>query len=600
MNLILEWSKLDLKGKTSGVIHTTCPDCSEGRKKKSDKCVKINISLGLAKCFHCGALFFKDSSEKKQNEISVKYNLPEQKWHNYSNLSDNLVKWFENRGIKQMTLIENNITEESCFFSQKAQKMGSIVFNYFEGEVLVDKKYRSRDKDFAGTKNAKKIFYGLNDIIGADEVYIVEGEIDKLSFWQIGVKNVMSLPNGANDNDAVWINCEKYLRDVKKFYIATDNDEAGEKVSELIAQRLGRYRCERLMYFGKDANEDLVSGVLEKSIYNTKKYPVAGTYGIDDLWDQMLIDLEAGPPLQLKPKRDWAIDLNNIFCMLESQLSVGTGIPSHGKSTFTDWYLLNISQDYNKKISWFSPEHGSNNKYMAKIASKAIGKHFDKATPELRNEFREWARERLYLTSADMGIAPTWDWIFETFKEQMLIYGVNIFVVDAFNKLELPKGEERQQIKVVLSKLSNFCIQYNVNVILVAHPTKMQKDQSGVYEIPDLYSVSGSADFRNQTHNGYCIYRYFGEEERTVFANLKVKDTDYQGEIGAMVEFDYNVTNGRYHKRGSLPDNLPIWKNENEKPNYQQQIENIPIEKINDVFGDMDFKPLEFDDNLPF
>lgn len=589
MQTIRDFEGLELKNKTQGNTHSICPECSHNRTKKTEKCVYVNISEGFGKCFHCETLFFKDKDSNKR-DLSVNYSLPKQEYQNYTNLSENMVKWFKNRGISQNTLIENNITEEIAYFPQIQKEQNSICFNYFEQDLLVDKKYRSGQKHFSGASNAKKVFYNINNIIGCDEVYIVEGEIDCLSLYEIDIKNCISLPNGANDNDKVWINCEKYIKNVKKFYIATDNDEKGNEIAEKIAQRLGRYRCERVLFNGKDANDDLGKGVLKESIKNTYKYPVAGTYSIEDLWESMLQGLNEGPPVMLKPKGDWTIKLNEIYCSLEDQLTVVTGIPSHGKSTFTDWYMLNIANDYNKKVSWFSPEHGANRKFMTKLAAKAMGTHFDKATPELRNEFKEWANERIYLTSAEGEQDATWEWIFKIFKEQMLRYGVNIFVIDAFNKLELPKGETLQQIRVVLGRLSNFCVQHNVNIILVAHPTKMPKDANNDYIAPDLYSVAGSADFRNQTHNGYCIYRDF-KKNITTFINLKVKDQDYQGDLGAEVVFEYNVKNGRFYPENGIPDNRPLWKmNEIEIEDPERNIINhIPLDKLNEAFDDVPF-----------
>ena len=75
----------------------------------------------------------------------------------------------------------------------------------------------------------------MNNAIGQKELYIVEGEIDVLSLYEIGIKNCISVPNGANDNDDVWANCEDYVSDVKKFYIATDNDQKGDDVAEKIS-----------------------------------------------------------------------------------------------------------------------------------------------------------------------------------------------------------------------------------------------------------------------------------------------------------------------------------------------------------------------------
>jgi twinkle protein len=88
-----------------------------------------------------------------------------------------------------------------------------------------------------------------------------------------------------------------------------------------------------------------------------------------------------------------------------------------------------------------------------------------------------------------------------------------------------------------------------VVVLLIAHPTKMKKDDAGVYNTPSLYDVSGSADFRNQTHNGFAIHRYFEDEKGsgyTKFINLKTK-FQFQGNIGAESSFNYDVDNSRYY-----------------------------------------------------
>src|SRR5690606_4455075 len=102
-----------------------------------------------------------------------------------------------------------------------------------------------------------------------------------------------------------------------------------------------------------------------------------------------------------------------------------------------------------------------------------------------------------------------------------------------------------------LSRLTQCAKQNNVIIILIAHPTKMQKE-GGIYANPTLYDVSGSADFRNQTHDGYSIYRYFesdGNDGYTVFTNLKTKYS-FQGDIGGKLEFEYHLPSGRFYPRG--------------------------------------------------
>lgn len=556
------WSDIDTKGKQTGQGKFHCPECYDTRKNKRDRPLFVNLNSGVGKCFNCDTLFFRESIQSKS--IDRRYTLPPQTWYNFTQLSDSMVAYFSHqRKISQYTLNHFGITEEKAYFPQSDKEMNAICFNYFEGDILVNKKYRNAKKEFTQIKGGKPILYNINSIIGSENAIIVEGEADVLAFYEIGIKEVVSLPNGANDNDAYWINSEPYLKDIKHFFIATDNDEKGNIVADKIAQRLGRFRCSRIRYKNKDANDDLIEGVLTQSMYNIEYYPVTGTYDVNMLWDEMIELAQNGVPETLKPKGKWAENLNKIFSIHKGQLTTITGIPSHGKSEFTDWYILNLSNDYNLKVSWFSPEHNPMHLYMNNLATKVIGKYFDKAIYEEKLLFKVWANERLYLTSPDNGEEPNWDWLINKFEEQIYRYGINIFVIDAFNKVIMNGRNEYQEIRRVLTKLTNFCQRFNVSIFLVAHPTKMKKnEQTGQYEVPDLYSVAGSADFRNQTHNGYTIHRDFNESSpSTRFINLKTK-FKWQGEIGKFIDMRFNAENHRFYDITTYPDNLPLWEHE--------------------------------------
>ena len=119
-------------------------------------------------------------------------------------------------------------------------------------------------------------------------MYTVEGEFDVLALYQIGIKNAISVPNGANDNDEYWKNSKEYFKDVKKFIIAVDNDTKGNELKERIAQRLGRYRCEYIEWQNKDANDDLKAGILKESVKQRKLFPVSGTFTVSDLKNDIL------------------------------------------------------------------------------------------------------------------------------------------------------------------------------------------------------------------------------------------------------------------------------------------------------------------------
>ena len=446
--------------KTSGTSKLKCPACTDTRKNKTDRSLYVNFNNGIGKCFNCEALYFRDSIER--SIVRSEYKLPEQTWKNYTKLSDGFIKALEDRKISQSTIINFSITQERYYQPKLQKEVDNLVFNYFEGDVVVNKKYRGANKSFTQSKEAKSIFYNINSVIGESEAYIVEGEFDVLALYEIGIKNVISVPNGANDNDNYWLNSEKYLKDIKRFYIATDNDESGNNVAEKIAQRLGRYRCERVRFEGKDANDDLKAGLLEKSIYKTEKYPVSGTFKVSDVYDKILDLYDNGLPETIYPKHHCFGNLKSVFSVMRGHLVVGTGIPSHGKSNFTEWYVLNLIRDYKMKASFFSPEHHPFELHHTTFIEKTFGKNFfygNDDCPRINKyeiaKYHDWANEKLYLTGTDNGEFPTWDWLFEKFKEQLFAYGIDIFVIDAFNKLGFNgKGNKLDQINEVLTKLT--------------------------------------------------------------------------------------------------------------------------------------------------
>lgn len=552
----IDWSTLNFK-KHSGIEKLRCPECDAVRSDKKDKSLVVYHKDGLAKCFYCNALSFK---EKTKTYSEKTYTVPAQTWKNYTNLSEKLVKWVETeRKIRQSVLIDLGVTEEKYYQPKQGKEVNNIVFNYFEGDKLVNKKYRSANKEFTQTQGGKPIMYNINSAIGAKELYIVEGEFDVLALITHGIKEVVSVPNGANDNDEYWKNSEPYLNTVEKFIIATDNDQKGIELREKIAQRLGRFRCEFIEWSEKDANGSLIKHSIDYDLSKRKRFPVSGTWRIEDLRDGIFDLYNNGLPETISPKHRCFGNLKDKFSIMMGQLTVCTGIPSHGKSNFSEWYALNIINDFDLKCSLFSPEHSPMSLHQTTLMQKAIGRNFWKdfpGRPRIQpldvERYIKWANEKIYITLPDNGHDATWDWLFEKAKEQIFTFGINVFIFDAWNKIRLPKGNKLEEIGEVLNRLTSFCQINNVACILVAHPTKMKKDESGEYDIPTLYDVAHSADFRNQTHNGFAIHRYFQNENQngyTKFVNLKTKYS-FQGEIGADLNFNWDEVSGRYYVQG--------------------------------------------------
>ena len=150
---------------------------------------------------------------------------------------------------------------------------------------------------------------------------------------------------------------------------------------------------------------------------------------------------------------------------------------------------------------------------------------------------------------------------------------------------------ETKYISRLLDKLTNFAQQHDVLVILMAHPTKMQKNKDGEPEIPTLYDISGSANFYNKADFGIVVHR--NRLENTVEIYVKKVKFRHLGECG-MALFKYNLNNGRYSP--FVNGTEPVWDNSN---HLQEEIKRREQEAFEaSQFNWDDFQPS--DEECPF
>ncbi len=552
--MIAELQKLgiDLKGRTSGQFKTTCPKCSHTRKKKSDRCLSVNIDGGIYNCHNCGW----------SGAIGIKkkvYFKPEDK---PNPVSDKVYDWFKMRGISKQTVSDFFITESMEFMPQKGKEVKVINFKYYNDENLVNIKYRTADKQFKMVQGAELIFYNLNSIKGQNDCVICEGEMDALSFHEVGIKNVVSVPNGAskgNQKLEYLDNCWHYFEGIDKIIIATDNDEPGEALREEIARRLGKERCYIFRYpeGTKDANDILVGGgpdVLKYCIENIVEYPLEGIQTVEDIESAIDYIYENGYP---KGFNVGYPEFDKHLTFRIGELTTISGVPGSGKSEFIDQLMIRLSMLHGWKWGIWSAENQPSALHFAKLAEKYIGKgsfyskerNFQITTSEL-TKAKEFINEHFFFVSfIDENL--TIDSLIQKSKELAKRHGINGFLIDPYNYLEhkIRNGQsETQYVSEFLTKLSMNCKLTGLHTFLVAHPTKIQK-KDGAYEVPTLYQISGSAHFFNKTDNGIIVYRHFDPNNSDNLVEVHIQKVRFKfiGKIG-MVEFNYNRFNGTYHE----------------------------------------------------
>jgi len=541
--------------KNSGQVKTKCPKCSYDRKKKSDPCLSVNIDEGVWNCHNCGW----KGTLKQNNYMEQTVFVRPKKVKKLSKYSDGMIKYFASRGISEKTLIDNKVGEGMEYMPQVQSERNTIQFNYYKDSELINIKYRDAEKNFKLVKDAERILYGLDDIKDCEEIIIVEGEVDKLSFYESGYKNCVSVPNGASNLKLEYI---KDLPDnLKKVYIATDNDEPGRKLAEELSRRIGRDICYRVDFQEcKDANEALELD-LSLFIKNAKAYPLQGVLGVDS-FDIDIDDLYKNG-LQRGDTTGHAT-FDNLFSFTTSQLTVITGVPTHGKSNWLEHMCIKLAANSDWKFGVFSPEHYPLQLHFSVLAEKFIGKSFRDLNKYERMSRDELNKAKNFISESFNWIRPdgdvfTIDAILESAAGLIKRHGIKGLIIDPYNKISAPFGSqsETQYINEFLTKLTIFKQKYDIHIFLVAHPRKMQKKDNGLYDVPTLYDIAGSANFYNQVDNGITVYRNF----ETGLSHVYVQKVKFRhiGEIGEAV-FQYNMQNGRYNELGESVDNSPYKK----------------------------------------
>ena len=527
------------QGKTAGEVQTLCPQCSHTRKKKTDRCLSVNLDKKAWICHHCG---WKGAIIDRPEVI--KYDVP--KWNNNTTLSDKVLKWFEGRRITAPTINKMQITEQSEWMPQVNKDVNCICFNYFEGGELKNIKYRDGAKHFKMHKGAEVIPYNIDCLATANEVWIVEGEMDALSLIEAGIENVISVPNGAQPNLTFFDRFMPLFDSVEKIHIAVDNDAPGIELRNAIADRFGKDKCNYIVFPDcKDANEYLLFNgaiALRDAARNFTEFPMLGVFKVTDFFAEIEnlynFGLPQGATIGVR-------EFDKLLSFHKGYLTTITGVPGHGKSDFLDHILIKLMMKHGWKGGFFSPENRPTELHISKLMRKITQRPF-MGTERMNQE--EVYDAVMTLENHIFFIKPekdnTLDSILAKVAELKNRQNIDWFVIDAWNKLEHQYTDsETKYIGQSLDKIVNFCEKYNVHCFLVAHPRKIQKNDDNNYHIPTLYDIAGSANFFNKTDNGITVYRNFKTEKVEIHVQ-KVKFSHW-GEVG-MCEFQYDKPTGLY------------------------------------------------------
>lgn len=562
-------------GRTSGNVKTYCPQCRETRHNKRDRSLSVNLNEGVWNCHYCGwsgRLEFTEEEKREWARQQSQLNQPtavtpkeyrKPKPRPASPMSEKALEWFRGRGISRATLEAMKVTEGMEFMPQHNKEMNTVQFNYFKGGELVNTKFRTGDKMFKMCQGAELLPYNIDAIKDTTECVITEGEMDALSFYEVGIHCVVSVPNGANSN-LTYLDSyiEEYFDNKETIYIASDTDTKGIALRDELVRRFGAERCKIVTYGEgcKDANEHLQKfgkQSLLECFYNAQEIKLEGIFNVSDFEQSLDALFEHGMQRGVTIGHD---NFDQLISFETKRICVVTGIPGSGKSEFIDEIAERLNIRYGWRWAYFSPENAPLAYHASKLIEKFTGKRFSSKTLP----YQEYVQVKQRLETDFYFISPREDFrvgtILDRAKFLVRRRGIKALVIDPYNRLENEQGNrnETQYISQLLDRLTNFAQQNDILVVLMAHPTKMLRNKDGQIEVPTLYDISGSAHFYNKCDFGLVVHRD-RVNDRVEVRVSKVKFR-HLGTVGTAY-FKYNLNNGRYTPQITGED--PAWDNTN-------------------------------------
>ena len=211
------------------------------------------------------------------------------------------------------------------------------------------------------------------------------------------------------------------------------------------------------------------------------------------------------------------------LCRLDKgRLTVVTGVPSSGKSTFVNYLCAAYNIKHRFKTLFYSAETN------LMLHLNTFYKIFQKQGDE---RFIQYIADNFMLFNENQ--STNTDALLKAAEEQYENTQFDVFVIDNYATLSYSRPNnmtETEYVSCVLDKLTRFARKCDVMVILIVHPRKMSDDMEGGYAEPKAYDICGSAHFFNKSDFCLTVHRIWEDKKPTNVAKItahKVKTSNY-------------------------------------------------------------------------
>lgn len=274
---------------------------------------------------------------------------------------------------------------------------------------------------------------------------------------------------------------------------------------------------------------------------------------IYDVTDKLIYEIEQDDLTAERGYRSGVSNLDKIFRIDKKQLTIITGKANQGKTTFLDYYVYMLAKTAGLKTLFFSFETDINLHIalMLKYAEKEVLKSNIKFANTIKiSNIQE---------------------IIDVIKQAKEKYNIDNVVIDPFNYIT-PLTTDTNVINCILREIEQAAKEYDVSVILVAHPRKLQADEELTGE-----SIAGSIHFRNVADNILIVNSNFDTHQTTVKVD-KLRYNKMQGQVNATADFLYCL-DGTYMEDEQEDELFGLVAHEQPKPKQPKEAQRIEIAK---------------------
>ena len=387
-----------------------------------------------------------------------------------------------------------------------SQERDSIVFPYIrDGKVLFIKclglQRVDGKKSIYAAKDCEPCLFGWHMVPdNSRQITICEGEIDAMSLHQYGI-TALSVPfGGGTGQKHAWVEHEfERLSVYDEIYLCFDNDAEGQKAAVDLAERLGLYRCRIVELPEKDANECLTRGIsseiIQSCFKNARTLDPTELKKMKSLISQIKAYLYRSGIREVGYYAPWSKSRAKV-AFRPSELNIWNGINGHGKSQFLGHIILGMMRQ-GAKVCIASLELRPEilgSRLIRQATAMAL------PTPGYIDAVGDWLDDKLWVFDL-VGTAKS-KRLLEVFVYARQRYGIDVFVIDSFLKLDIAEDDYKAQ-KSFIEKLCDFKNQYNCQVHLVSHPRKGADETT----TPGKLDTKGTGAITDLADNCFSIWR---------------------------------------------------------------------------------------------